>query len=354
MTDWYPRVVVIGPGGIKGFSVLGFLSPIEDSGLLRYTDTFCGVSIGAIISLLIVAGYEIREIVGEAANLDMFKDIDHISIQSMLDNKGFMTNLPLRRRLTQLIINKFGIIPTLHDLYMMTGKAYHAVTLNATDEKCEIMGPFTHGDISCIDATMVSMNIPFVFYQISLRGKIYVDGALGNPYPIDYFDDGNTDILGIYMKTPNQLIHDHQMELKSNKSTILQRIEENDVDKTLSIGIYMHKIIESIIEQRRTSIIQHSSSRCKHVCLESKNIDSMGFNITTEAKANLLVNGFNVGKDFLNRLRNNTYIGPHIYPKLKYEYPPYYFRGEDEQNKLSDDQNKLSDTVSILHHMSQL
>lgn len=93
-TQWYPRSLVIGPGGVKGFMVLGFLSPIEDAGLLKYTDTFCGVSIGATISLLIVAGYEIREIVGEAANLDIFKDIDTLSLQSIIDNKGFLVIPP--------------------------------------------------------------------------------------------------------------------------------------------------------------------------------------------------------------------------------------------------------------------
>jgi len=46
-----------------GIINLGFLSPIEDFGLLNYVDTYCGVSIGAIISLLIISGYQIREII---------------------------------------------------------------------------------------------------------------------------------------------------------------------------------------------------------------------------------------------------------------------------------------------------
>ena len=191
---WLPRVLVIGPGGTKGLKALGFLSPIEDYGLLEYTDTYCGVSVGAIISLLIVAGYQIREIVGEVATLDLFKDMENLTIKSMIDNKGFMSNEPVRRRLTQLLLNKFGIVPTLRGLYMQTGKAYIAVTLNATDEECEVMGPFSHPNVSCVDATMFSMNIPFIFYQLIYQGKTYVDGALANPYPVDYFDDGNTNI----------------------------------------------------------------------------------------------------------------------------------------------------------------
>src|SRR3972149_10640295 len=86
--QWIPRVIVIGPGGIKGLKILGFLSPIEDSGLLEYLDTYCGVSVGAVISLLIICGYQIREIVGEAAKLDLFKEIGAFNFKSIIENKG--------------------------------------------------------------------------------------------------------------------------------------------------------------------------------------------------------------------------------------------------------------------------
>ena len=71
--SWKPRVLVLGPGGIKGFAILGCLALLEDNGLFNETDTYCGVSIGALICLLMVAGYEIREIIGKAALLDIFK-----------------------------------------------------------------------------------------------------------------------------------------------------------------------------------------------------------------------------------------------------------------------------------------
>ena len=181
--SWYPRVVIIGPGGIKGLKMLGFLAPIEDVGLLEYTDTFCGVSVGAIIALLIVAGYEIREIVGEANNLNLFKDIRNVTFKSIIENCGLMSNDSVKRRLTQLMVNKFGLVPTLYNLYLQTGKAFVAVTLNATDNECIMMSPFTHPNISCVDTALFSINIPFVFHQLMFQGKTYVDGALAIPIP---------------------------------------------------------------------------------------------------------------------------------------------------------------------------
>lgn len=341
--QWYPRVLVIGPGGVKGLKVLGFLSPVEDSGLLEYVDTYCGVSVGAVISLLIICGYQIREIVGEAVKLDIFKEIGAFNFKSIMENKGFISNEPVRKLLTQLVINKFGNVPTLYGLYMRTGKAFIAVTLNATDETCVMLNPFSNPDVSCVDATMFSMNVPFVFYQLVYRGKTYVDGALANPYPVDYFDDGKTNILGIYMKT---------LHSKNNPpvtthlpGTIIQKVEESS--SPLPIGAYSLKIIHSLMDHRRNQIIQQSSDKCKHVCLETKTTDTIGYTVTTDDKALMLVEGFNEGKSFIAQIQTNTYSGPKIPPIQKYNYPTYNMSGESTDSSDSHDDN-----IEILSSMA--
>lgn len=303
---WYPRVLVVGPGGIKGLKILGFLSPLEDSGLFQYTDTYCGVSVGAIICLLIVAGYQIREIVSEAATLDIFKDIRNFTIKSMMEHRGIISSEPIRQRLNQLIINKFGTIPNLHNLYLQTGKAFIAVTLNATDETCTMMSPFTHPTVSCVDATMFSMNIPFIFYQLVHQNKIYVDGALAHPYPVDYFDDANTPILGIYTRSKNPINTTHTSDI------------------SISFSDYSRIIINALIDQRTIQIVQNTSSSCKHCCLESNSSDILGYTLSMEEKARMLVEGFNQGKEFLTSIQSNTYSGPTIPDKVNYTYPEYY------------------------------
>lgn len=313
--NWYPRVLVIGPGGVKGLKVLGFLAPLEDSGLLNFVDTYCGVSVGAIISLLIISGYQIRELISEGTNLDLFKEIHNFNFQTSMENKGLLSNEPMKKHLSQLILDKFGNIPTLHNLYMRTGKAFITVTLNATDEECVMMTPFTHPSMSCVDATMFSMNIPFIFYQLIYKHKIYVDGALANPYPIDFFDDGKTNILGVYMKTI------HKKDLHS---------------ESLPISTYCLKIFHSLMDHRRNHIIQLSSNLCKHVCLECDNVDTTGSSLDIDEKVQMLVDGFNRGKKFLYQLQSNTYVGPKIPPHLYYSYPPYdiitqYFNYNDAQ-----------------------
>jgi len=313
---WMPRVLVIGPGGYKGLKALGFLCTLEDEGLFKNIDTYCGVSVGAIISLLIVAGYTIREIVSEIATLDLFTDLENFGINTSIENMGLISNEPIRRKLTNLLSKKFGTVPTLHNLFLQTGRSYISVTLNATDEQCEIMCKNSHPNVSCIDATMFSMNIPFLFYQLIYNSKIYVDGALANPYPIDYFDDGNTNILGIYMKTITT-----SSSISHQSTPFLNKI--NITNPVISCPLYALKIIHSLIDQRYKHIIRYSSSKCKHICLESFNINLI--NINKEDKAKLLVQGYNEGIKFIESLdtSNESYSSTDIIGIIhKYIYPP--------------------------------
>lgn len=320
-SSWNPRVLVIGPGGLKGLKALGFLSPLEDSGVLEYADTYCGVSVGSLICLLIICGYPIREIVGEAVKMDIFKEVGSFDFRSVMENKGFISSEPVRKRLTQLIINKFGNIPTLYGLYMMTGKAFISVTLNATDETCVMLNPFDNPNMSCVDATMFSMNVPFVFYQLVHNGKTYVDGALANPYPVDYFDDGQTNILGIYMKTTQS-----KSNPVSHGSGIILHVETAKIP----IGSYYSRMIHSLFDHRYYDIVHHASDKCKHVCLDVAPDDMFGFNVSMERKASMLIEGFNEGKSFLTQIRNNSYTHPKIPSQLSYAYPPYFMVGDEE------------------------
>jgi len=296
--QWKPRTLVLGPGGVKGLMILGCLVPLEDNGILSNIDTYCGVSIGAIISLLLVIGYNVRSIVSHAADLAIFKDLFCIDLKKSLKHKGLMSNEPARQKLSQFVLNKLGSIPNLYDLYMMTGKSLITVALNVTDEVTEYFTPFTCPTLSCIDAVMYSMNVPFIYYQlIDSRGKTMIDGAFANPYPVDYVDNKMTDVLGIYIKTIyNQPI--------------------NTLD-------YLHKLLESTLIQRRKMAIDQSSPRCKHIGLCSNQLDFTGVMMNVNDKAKMIVDGYNTGKVFLTQEEDRDDVVHH------YHYPTYYVNQND-------------------------
>lgn len=299
MDPWYPRVLIIGPGGVQGFQALGCLIPISELQLLKYTDTYCGVSVGSILCLLLSVGYTIKEIITEALVINLFKDGEGFDFRNIFSNNGLLSNEPFRQQLNNLVFRKLGKIPTLRELYIMTGNSFIATTLNVDDEKWEMMGPQTHGNLSAVDAAMFSMNIPFFFYQLVYFGKSYVDGSLGNPYPVDYFDHDNTNILGLYMKD----------------EVSVSRIVE-PITSGLTIQKYVQKIIRSILDHRRNDLVLHSSDKCKHICLES-NIG--GFEVSQEDKIKLIVLGYNKGVEFVEKFQSDD-----VEAKPQYSYPPYY------------------------------
>ena len=348
---YYPRVLLLDYGGEKGLLMLGFLAATEDAQMLNHVDTYAGVSIGAIITLLLVAGYSVREIIGESTRLDLFKNIASLDIQAIIDKGGFISTEPIRQRLTQLIVNKFGSVPTLHGLYLSTGKSYNVATFDVTNMVSVIMGPFNYPDVSCIDAAMFSMNIPFIFYRLVHDGKIYVDGALANPYPVDYFDDGNTDILGIYVKTvyPVSLPIPTAATIATPRNIVARVAAVDDATK-ISHVTYLLKIIDHLLDRGRTKVIRSVSAKCRHVCLQTT--ISVGIGATQDIKAQMLIEGFSRGKEFLEQIANNNYIPPVIEPQSHYDYPVYW--NNPIPTNTAVDTNNTAEIPPILSLMNNL
>jgi predicted acylesterase/phospholipase RssA len=352
MSDfWFPRTLIIGPGGVKGLKALGFLAPLEDNNLFQKTDTYCGVSIGALIALLMVSGYKIREIINEAVFWEIFKEIELLDIITMAEKKGILSTESIRKKVGSLITNKLGNIPTLHGLYLKTGKALSIVSLNITDQKTVFMNPFTHGHVNCMDAVLYSMNIPFLFYQLFYEGKLHIDGALADPYPISYFDDGKTNILGIFMKRKHILHHPLQRQKVTNTNTLDNTIEfcnkiltrcnspsESPFSLKAStqkinyttIQEQVSKIMDAMLEQRHADSVSRSSESCVHVVLEVEKETFLGFQYTLKEKVELIVEGYLQGIYFI-RTWEKKGIRSCDKPKMEtYIYPNYYLLEEEE------------------------
>jgi len=278
---WKPEILVLGPGGIKGFLELGALVGLEKAGILSDVTTYVGVSVGAIISLLLVVGYTVTEIIVEAADANIFEDFSSVSWKDIKENFGLVSSAPIKRKLTRRVMEKFGYVPTLEQLYHSTGLELICVTANLDKEITEYMSYRTEPNMSSVDAVMYSMNIPIVFYKLKYKGCVYVDGALGNPYPVDEYDDGLVDILGVYIEST-------------------RRTEREPSESTTTM--YVHKIIEFTMSQLPDRIIKTCSEKCKHLCLQSNIVDSTGLTIDAHLKADMILAGYADAQRFLENL----------------------------------------------------
>lgn len=284
---WYPTVCVLGPGGIKGFLELGALSRLNEEDFLSEVKTYVGVSVGAIIGLLIIVGYSPEDIVPEATKFDMFQDLNSIDtnkfqletlISIAVTNMGLVSHSAMRSKLEFLVRDKMGMVPTLEQLYIAQGIKLVTVTLNLSLDRVEYVSYETEPNLSCVDAVLLSTNIPFLFQRLTYRSWTYVDGAFGNPYPIDLYDDGKTNILGLNISSSSNNISDLKM--------------------------YGYKVIHSPMTQIKQRIIEKASKRCRHINLRSCVLDASGILVKEDDKAQMLKTGYAEASKFLDNLKN--------------------------------------------------
>ena len=275
--NWSPTVLVIGPGGMKGFLELGALAKLEEQHVLDNVITYFGVSVGSIICLLRVIGYTYQQIAELGSGLNLFNGWDDINFTKILYQNGVIPHEKLRDFLSEIVRAKMGFIPTFQELYKKTGYILKVVSYNITTQTTYYFDYRTHPDTSAIEIVLASSSIPLLFYKFKHKGDYYCDGAIGNPYPIDIADDGTTDILGIYISsTP-------------------------DTNNQENLHWYLDRIIHATMSEYRKHIIKNSSPRCKHLVLYSDIKDVTGMAVDNELRVNMFNSGYTAASNFLNR-----------------------------------------------------
>lgn len=238
---WLPDIIVLSPGGRKSYLELGALLKLESAGYLTNVNHYIGCSSGAIICLLLVAGYTVSEIIENILKENILQDITDLdTIQDIMDN-GLVCDNNIEKKLKNKIIEKFSFELTLQQLYMATGLSLTIVTYNMDKDRPEYLSKDTEPNLSCISAVMMSINIPIIMKQRIYKGCSYVDGAMGNPYPIDIHDNHSYQILGLYV-TDNK---NHGMNPN-----------------------WIFNVSFSSINQLRSRIIKYASNNCKNIELK--------------------------------------------------------------------------------------
>src|SRR5437762_49683 len=98
----YPTVLVLGPGGIKGFIELGALLYFEQqTQFLSQIKIIIGVSIGSMIGLLYTSGFTVSDIIEMALTMDFFKDIFSFSAINITKKMGLISNDKIKDKLSQ-------------------------------------------------------------------------------------------------------------------------------------------------------------------------------------------------------------------------------------------------------------
>lgn len=195
------RNLVFSGGGVRGYSYIGVLQELIDSGvILSNLDGVGGTSIGALIATLIASGW---------SPADMEKELLTVQVRQLVDLS--LTTLWYQYGLDsgKVIQDYIGGLISRHccdDSHQITfielfRRTKIRLVLVATDlnENTEIM--FSHDTTpydSVAYACMMSMALPGLFAPQRYHGKLIVDGGLKNNFPLKYFPEAGT--LGVRVK----------------------------------------------------------------------------------------------------------------------------------------------------------
>lgn len=272
---FHPKIIILGPGGMKGIMELGALQKLHEQGCLNDVERFVGCSIGTIISLLYICGYLPYELLlksKEYCNLLQFLP-EHMTIKEYLTTGGIIPPKKIKETLDILVKNKLETVPTLAQLKMIRNISLTVVYSNIETCTYGYINEETHPNMLCTDAAIIGINIPGLISSGYFDGIDYTDGALTNPYPINIYDDGDTDILGIFIQ---------------------QTYDVNNFFER-SMFIYVNMTIASL----RNFIIRHASNKCKHLELKTNIQDPTGIFIRHDEREDMYSSGYKECDKFL-------------------------------------------------------
>lgn len=207
LDTWRPTVLCLGSGGVKGLNEMGAIQWFWSNGNLEKVDTYIGSSVGAIIGAMAASGWNPPQMIENAVETTLFRNLRDVNWTQAMHEFGLVPNSsfddPLAKRLAYMITKKIGKfrgilgMPTLKEFYEATGKRLIMVVVSLKDEEPIFMDHNSHPDMDMMIALRMTSNSPIVFGKLEHQNDYYCDGAIMVPLPVEYLDDGHTDILAI-------------------------------------------------------------------------------------------------------------------------------------------------------------
>lgn len=179
------RTLCLSGGGCAGLVHVGYVTALQEEGLLQEVDTVVGCSIGAIVGCMWILGLECTDMVS------VVETITDQNIVSMRNAWYLFTKLGLDDGtyfvacLVDMLMD-VGMDPhmTLGDLHRRTGKRLITTVVQTNTKEVMYFGPESHPDLPVTSALRASACLPFVFVPFELDGRLYADGGIRENYPI--------------------------------------------------------------------------------------------------------------------------------------------------------------------------
>jgi predicted acylesterase/phospholipase RssA len=274
---WLPNVMICGPAGSRGFLLMGGLKRFyEEKGFLDNVKIWAGVSVGSAISLLIVCGYKIEEIIDICIGVSIIDDVLSINLDEVTKNLGIIKLKSIEDKLKHCVKLKFGFIPTFQQLYALTGLELSVATFNCDKIRPEFLDRHNTPDLCCVEGCIMSMSIPILFQPKKLKSDVQIDGAIGAPLPLSHYDKNGDNVLGMYVCT-----------------------DENFTNLDTKPINFLYRLIHASMKVLRDMELKYASANVKTIMLKTSYRDTTGLTINEEGRRQMIDAGYQTAHTFL-------------------------------------------------------
>ena len=247
------KTLVLEGCGPSGFFIVGYLQKAFDDKIINFNtiENYIACSSGSMCCFLLSIGYTPLDIVVYVAKYSginsSFEELRKIKMVNMFNGQGIISFDILKKIIVDMTIEKIGYLPTFNDIKTKFNKTLVFSVYNLNKKKVEYMSYENYPDLDCIDCIQMSSAIPIIFQEVVYRENRYVDGGVGNGFPLEISDlyDGNTLAISIrYDDYPMCFIYENPLkylfsmyfisfsELKKNKKKNKKNYIHIDLDIT--------------------------------------------------------------------------------------------------------------------------
>lgn len=175
------------PGGTHGYSLLGVINVLEKNNLINSFKKIIGISVGSLISLLVVLNYPASEIF----KVFISQDIENIYFNSQINNNNLILNLINNlgtnngcgiNRILQLFLTakKLDINITFKELYDFNNTELVIIASNITNGELQYFSHKLTPNCDILLSIKASCAIPIIFNPVIYNNDILVDGGFFN------------------------------------------------------------------------------------------------------------------------------------------------------------------------------
>jgi predicted acylesterase/phospholipase RssA len=280
MQDKNKRIVLSG-GGIKGILQLGSIYYLIENDYLVLSEIkgYYGTSIGAVISIFLIIGYDPITLLQYLFSNKILTG-GEINLVDILSTGLYDWDI-LGQHISKLINEKLNFIPTLNQLYEMFPIDFVCSTYNYTKRKLEYISYRTHPNLSILKALQMTTSLPFLFSKCKYENDIYIDGGIADNFMVEYCVKENKkgEIIGIQIQ-----------------DSINEFISSSKIKNILNDIYQLYSIPLMLLQEYKTETVKNDA----FIISLSSDLKLVDFNLNTKNILQYFCNGYSQTKKQIN------------------------------------------------------